>query len=270
MIDLPKTTNVYKQIPKELFYKYLNSDPISKKYFIDEIRSINWINTLSSETMSIQKGKRITEIAIVEIFLNRQAINTKIIEIISREIDQYAIFIVRYEEWGQLWCCDYQSNPQEDRFHCQNYYQTNWMITDDLTLTIEGWNLDLIYENLFMQIEPFPTRAESSDQQADDGVGTAKQLGKSEQLEKLEVAIKKLESQIRKELQFGKQVKLATELKTAKDEVRKIKQSIHIETHQPKTETAQEETSETVRSFFPNVYMKMQNRTGNRIDYSLI
>ncbi|MEO1815162.1 MAG: DUF4391 domain-containing protein [Acetobacterium sp.] len=263
MIDLPETTSVYKRMPKELFYKYLNDDCISKKTFIDEIGSIIWINTLSSETTTTPEGKHVTEIAIVEIVLNRQAISHNILEIVNREIDQYAVFIVRYEEWGQVWCCDHQSlNLQTGQFNCQNYYQTNWMIAEDLMLKIDGGNLDQVYENFFMQIagKPLPAKVDSNHKQTDEPIVKVEQSGKNEELEQLVATIKNLESQMEKEMLFGKQVKLATDLKNAKDELQQIKrsQTTHIEIQQPEIVAAQEDPAETVRSFFPNVYMKMQ------------
>ncbi|WP_373483188.1 DUF4391 domain-containing protein [Acetobacterium sp.] len=278
MIDLPETTNVYRRMPKELFYKYLNDDSTLKKTFIDGIRSIIWINTISSETTNSPKGKHVTEIAIVEIILNRQAISANILEIVNREIDQYAVFIVRYEEWGQIWCCDHQLiNPETGLFNCQNYYQTNWMIADELTLKIDGGNLDQVYENFFMQIagKPFPVRVDRNRKQTDEIIKKVEQAGQNEQLESLkalEALIKSLERQMEKEMQFDKQVKLATDLKNAQEEIKKIKRSMstHIEIHQPEIVVAQEETAETVRSFFPNVYMKMQDRTGNPFEYSLL
>jgi hypothetical protein len=274
MIDLPETTNVYRSMPKELFYKYLNDGSTLKKTFIDEIRSIIWINTISSETANTPKGKHVTEIAIVEIILNRQAISSNILEIVNREIDQYAIFIVRYEEWGQIWCCDHQLiNPQTGLLNCQNYYQTNWLIADELTLKIDGVDLDQVYENFFMQIagKPFPVKVDRSRKQTGEIIKKVEQSGQNKQLESLEAFIKSLERQMEKEMHFDKQVKLATDLKNAQEEIKKIRRSLstHIEIQQPEI-VVQEETADTVRSFFPNVYMKMQDRTGNPFEYSLL
>ena len=275
MIDLPETTNVYRRMPKELFYKYLNDDSTLRKTFIDEIKSIIWINTISSETTATPKGKYVAEIAIVEIVLNRQAINANMLEIVNREIDQYAVFIVRYEEWGQIWCCDHQSlNFQTGQFNCQDYYQTNWMNEKDLTLKIDGGNLDHIYESFFMQIagKPFPVRVERNRKETSEMIRKVEQSGKNEQLESLEETIKSLERQMEKEIQFDKQVKLVTDLKNAQEKIKKIKRSMstHIEIHQPEIVSTQEDSAETVRSLFPNVYMKMQDRNGNRFDYSLL
>ncbi len=275
MIDLPETTNVYRRMPKELFYKYLNDDCRLKKTFADEIISIIWINTLSFETFNTLKGRHVSEIAIVEINLNRQAINPSILEIINREIDQYAVFVIRYEEWGQIWCCDHQSlSVQMGQLLCQNYYQTNWISTEDLTLKIDGENLDQVYENFFIQIvgKPFPAREEQNENQTEEVTGKVVHQGKSEQLEKLETIIRNLENQMAKERQFAKQVKLVTELNNARDEMKIIKQSMstHIEIHQPDIIETQAESAQMVRSFYPNVSLKMQGMTGKRFDYSLI
>lgn len=274
MIDLPETTNVYRRMPKELFYKYLNDDSALKKTFNDEIKSIIWINTISSETMTIPKGKYVSEIAIIEIVLNRQAINANTLEIIKREVDQYTVFIIRYEEWGQIWCCDQQSlSLQIGQFNCQDYYQTNWMNEADLALKIDGENLDYIYESFFMQIagKPFPVRVERSRKQSSETIKKVEQAGKNEQVESLEATIKSLERQMEKELQFDKQVKLATDLKNAQEEIKKIKRtmSTHIEIQQPEIVLTQEDSAETIRTLFPNVYMKMQDRNGNRFAYFL-
>lgn len=275
MIDLPETTNVYRCMPKELFYKYLNDNSTLKKTFIDEIKSIIWINTISSETTTTPKGKYVTEIAIVEIELNRQAINANILEIINREVDQYALFIVRYEEWGQIWCCDHQSlNLQISQFNCKDYYHTNWMNETDLILKIDGENLDYIYESFFMQIagKPVSVKIERNWENTNANTERVEQFGKTEQLERLEAIIHNLEGQMKKEMQFDKQVRLATDLKKTHEEIKKIKSSMltHIEILQPEIVSTQEDTVETVRSFFPNVYMTMQDRTGNRFVYSFL
>jgi hypothetical protein len=275
MINLPETTNVYRRMPKELFYKYLNDNSTLKKTFIDEIKSVIWINTISSETTTTPKGKYVNEIAIVEIELNRQAINANILEIINREVDQYALFIVRYEEWGQIWCCDRQSlNRQISQFNCQDYYHTNWMNEPDLILKIDGENLDRIYENFFLQIagKPVPVKVERNWENTNANTEKVEQFSKIEQLERLEAIINSLERQMKKEMQFDKQVRLATDLKKTQEEIKKIKSSMltHIEIHQPEIVATQEDTVETVRPFFPNVYMKMQDRTGNRFVYSFL
>jgi len=265
MIDLPGTTNVYRPMPKELFYKYLHDDHRLKKIFTDEISSIIWMATLSTETMAIPKGIQVTEIAIIEIVLKRQAISPDIIEIIDREIDRVAVFIVRYEEWGQLWCGDYRS-------YNRNYYQTDWMLEDNLNLKLDGGNLDLIYQNVFIQItgKPFPANLDSNHKQAADSSEVLMPAGKNEQLERLEATIKKLDSQMNQEVQFGKQFKLATEIKQAQAEIKKIKQSMTTALESPEIAAATEASVENRRSFLPNLYLKMQGDQNKRYDYSLL
>ena len=275
MIDLPETTNVYKPMPKELFYMYLNPNSAAKKTFIDEIKSITWINTLSPETVAIEQGRHVSKIAIVEIVLNRQAISFRILEIVNQEIDGFAIFIIKYEEWQQLWCCDHKSiDPKTGHFNCKNYCQTNWMIADEISLKIDGENLDRVYENFLMQIigKPFTVSIDSDLKQADEKIKKVKKTDKYAQLESLEATIKGLEDQIEKVQQFDKQVQLASDLQNAQDEIKKVKRLISTdpEIDQLEIESTPEEISEALRAFFPYAYVKMQNRTGKRVEYTLI
>ncbi len=261
MINLPETTNVYRQMPKELFYKYLNDEITLKKTFIDEIESITWINTLSVETVSIQKGTQLSAIAIVEIVLKRQAINPNIIEFINRETEQFTIFIMRYEEWGQLWCQELQTlKTRTDFANHRNYFQSSWMLIDDLTLTLEGWNFDQIYESFFYQIT-----GKSMHFQIDSNADN-----ENEELKNLENYIKKLNVQMKNELKFSKQFELATELKNANAKMDRIKLTALNEISQPAIAESQQESVENLRSFFPNVFLKLQDGAGTRLSYTLL
>ena len=268
MIELPRSTNVYQQMPKEIFFKYLNDSRTLKKMFIDEIESIIWMNKLSPETITISQGKIITEIAVVEIVLKRQAISQNLLEIISKEIDQYTIFITRNEEWGQIWCCNNEFNNNTEAYLKVNtYYQTNWLLYDDLVLKVEGQNLDQVYENFLMQITGKPIQVENGNRQTDN-VEKAEEL---EELEELEVVIKKLETQIDHEKQFKRQLNLVIDLKNAKEELKKIKtpRMTLTEIFQTKKMDMPQNNIENIRSFFPNVFLNMKDGTGSQFDYTL-
>lgn len=273
MINLPETTNVYRQMPKELFYKYLNDDITLKKTFIDEIESIIWINTLSMDTLSIKRGTQLSAIAIVEIVLKRQAINPNIIEIINKETEQFTIFIMRYEEWGQLWCRELRTlNTRTGFVNSQNYFQSNWMLIDDLTLTVEGWNFDQVYEGFVSQIIGKPFRFEI-DRNNNYRTGESlidSQTNENEELKILENYIKTIKEQMQNELQFSKQFELASDLKIANAKIARIKRTTLTEIPQPVISESQQESVANMRSFFPNVFLKLQDGTGTRFSYTLL
>lgn len=279
MNHLPDSTNSYKQMPKELFYKYLNSSSTLKKTFMDEIQSIIWTNTLSPETMTIQPGKSVKEIAVVEIVSKRQAINQSLLEILARETDPYTIFIVRYEEWGQIWCCDQAGgNNPEEPFTSESYYQTSWFPYDDLALKVIGQDLDQVYANIFFQItgKPFSIKKESPEKDTpkndrDEKTAISEETMLSEKIKNLEATVKELETKIDHEKQFSRQLKLNGELLSAREEIKKMRspRMTHMEIRPPVKKEPPPNSSENMRAFFPNVFLNMKDGAGNRFDYRI-
>ena len=80
---------------------------------------------------------------------------------------------------------------------------------EDLSLEIEGLNLDKIYENFLIQVS-------GGKLQIDDSAGIKDALAKSRERERLEALIKNLENKIKNEKQFNRQVKLMGELRRTK------------------------------------------------------
>nr|WP_320026433.1 DUF4391 domain-containing protein [uncultured Acetobacterium sp.] len=268
MIDLLSSTNVYRQMPKELFYKYLNCADTLKKKFTDDIESIIWVNRLSPDTLSVWPGKVLSEIAVVEIVLKRQAISQDLIEIINRETNQYTVFVIRYEEWGQIWCGNNESdNHSADKLRFDTYYQTNWQSYSDLELKVEGWDLDHIYESILMQVAGKAIAIENGSISRETVTKKQKQ-DEHDDIKNKEAAIKKLQTQIDHEKMFSKQLKLMGELKKAKEELKKISASplTPNENQQPAERQAPANNIENIRAFFPNVFINMKDGAGNRFD----
>lgn len=268
MFDLPETTKVYRPMPKELFYKYVNNDIALKKTFVEELDSIIWTNTLSPETIAIEVGQDVKAIAIVEIVLKRQAIGSRLIEIVNREMDQYTLFITRYEDWGQYWCCDHQTlKEQLGQFYCQNYYQSNWMIEKELSLQIDGENLDQVYASFFMQItgKHLPAKSRLVKKEVPEQLVVMEPADGRQKLKELEVRIKELENQIDKEPQFGRQLKLVSELEKVKDEMQSLGRlrSGHVELILSEDKEDYPDAAETIRPFFPNMATNMKEWSGN-------
>lgn len=257
MFDFPEATKIYRSMPKELFYKYLNSDPTLKKAFVEEIGSIIWINTLSPETMAIEAGQQVKEIAIVEIVLKRQAIGPKLIEIVNREMDQYTIFMTRYEDWKQYWCCDHQTmKALLGQFYCQNYYQSNWMIEKEQNLRIEGENLDQVFAGFFKQItgKPLTDKHRPIKNEVPKPVITVEPADDQQKLKELAATIKELETQLDEEAEFGRKLKLVSQIEKVKNEIHSLKRvrSAQVELIPIENMVNDQNIAETIWPFFPN------------------
>lgn len=271
MIDLLNSTNVYRQMPKELFYKYLNCADTLKKKFIDDIDSIIWVNRLSPDTLSVWPGKILSEIAVVEIVLKRQAISQDLIEIINRETNQYTVFIVRYEAWGQIWCGNNESGQQpSEKLRFDTYYQTSWQLYNDLKLKVEGLDLDHIYANILMQVAGKTISIENTKPPKQEENKKEETAAEAE-VKKLEEAINQLQIKIKHEKQFGKQLKLLGELKKTKAEMQKFitLHMSHQENRQPVPKEVAEEPVENIRFLFPHVFVNMKDEDGKPFDMKL-
>lgn len=71
MLNLPKSTEFNKRIPKQKFYENLSVTPALKKSFTEQIRTIWWRNKIAVSTANLAPGKTVTELEVLEICLNR-------------------------------------------------------------------------------------------------------------------------------------------------------------------------------------------------------
>ena len=210
MFNLPESTCYNKRIPKQKFYDNLKINTRLQQQITTEIESIYWKHKLSPETLNISTGKYVQEIEIIEIAVRQQGINTSIIEAIDREIPYHILFILRYQELAQMWISYKESiKNREGKFKIDSYYCTAWGKPNQLKITIEGLNLDKVYENLIQQIagDKLCVTEESDLKNA---------INEAKETEKLQRQIKQLENKIDKEKQFNRQVKLMGELRNLK------------------------------------------------------
>ncbi len=210
MIDFPKNTLFNKKIPKQKFYEKLGVANKLEQQFVKEIDSIFWKNKLSPETINISVGINVMEIEIFEVFLKEQTISKNILEVIDREIPYHLVFILRYMDLGQIWISYKEgSKSREGKFKVDSLYKTEWLKYDDLTLTLDGLNLDKVYENFMLQVA-------DGKLQLEQGADIKDAVTKAKEQDKLGAYIMSLETKIKNEKQYNQQVKLMGELRKAK------------------------------------------------------
>ncbi len=216
MLTFPKTTEFNKRIPKQKFYNNLRVSTRLEELFVKEIDTIYWRNKLSPETLNVTVGSRVTEIEIIEINLKEDKLSQDVIEFIDREIPYHLVFILRYKDLARI-CVSYKedSKNREGKFKVDAYYKTQWMKYEDLSLKIEGLNLDTIYENFILQVA-----GERLEQE--DGVDLKDIVEKAKEKERLESLIFTLKKRIRNEKQYNIQVRLMGELRKIKKQLKSI------------------------------------------------
>ena len=213
MINLPKSTEFNKRIPKQKFYEKLNVTPALKRSFIDQIKIVIWRNKIAESTINIAPGKTVTEIEIFEIQLNSSELDTDVLKLIDKEIPYHIVFILSFDGKYQAWTAyKEEAASGNSAFKVDTYYHTEWLEEEKLPLKADGLDIDRVYENFVRQIAGDALK-NVNDESLKESVEREK---RREQLKK-QIAV--LEAKMRKEKQFNKQVEMNGQLKRLKKEL---------------------------------------------------
>lgn len=216
-IELPKSTEFNKKIPKQKFYENLEISPALKKIFIEQVDKILWSYKIASSSTNLADSNLVKEIEVFEVFLKSPNLDDELLRHIDRAVPYHLVFILEYQGRCKA-CISYKEAATSGNraFKVNSYYYTDWLDKQDLPLKLEGLNLDAAYENFVRQIAGETLQKVASDESLKDSVA------RSEQKELLQKQILALESKIRKEKQLNKQIQISNELKKLKRDLEEL------------------------------------------------
>ena len=216
-IELPKSTEFNKKIPKQKFYENLEISPALKKIFIEQVDKILWSYKIASSTTNLADGSLVKEIEVFEVFLKSPNLDDELLRHIDRAVPYHIVFILEYQGRYKACICYKEAATSGNRaFKVNSYYYTDWLDMQNLPLKLEGLNLDVAYENFVRQIAGETLQKIASDESLKESVA------RSEQKELLQKQILALESKIRKEKQLNKQIQINNELKKLKRDLEEL------------------------------------------------
>ena len=210
MLGLPKTTEFNKRIPKQKFYDKINVSPTLKRVFVNQVKIIYWKNKIATTTTNLAAGKYVTELEVFEIKLNRPLQDDSLLRQIDKSIPYHILFLLEYQDKYQVWI-GYKEATQSgiNAFKVNNYFHTDWLKEDELSLKLDGLNLDAAYENYVYQIAGDILNQNNQESLKDS-------IDRSDNIKQLEKQIEALQVKIRKEKQLNRQIEMNTELKKLK------------------------------------------------------
>lgn len=213
MLGLPKTTEFNKRIPKQKFYDKINVSPTLKRVFVNQVKIIYWKNKIATTTTNLAAGKYVTELEVFEIKLNSPLQDDSLLRQIDKSIPYHILFLLEYQDKYQVWI-GYKEATQSgiNAFKVNNYYHTDWLKEDELSLKLDGLNLDTVYENYVYQIA-------GNDLQPNNNQSLQDTIEIEEKRKTIQKQIETLQTKIRKEKQFNNQIQLNAELKKLKKEL---------------------------------------------------
>ena len=221
MLNLPKSTEVGKRIPKQKFYEHLDITPAMRRAFVEQIKVIYWRNKIAATTMNLAIGKDVTELEVFTIKLSGEELDESVLRQIDKEIPYHILFLLQYDDKYQAWIGYKEAAISGNMsFKVNRYYHTPWMMEGDLSLKIEGLSTDAVYENLVRQIAGAALKTRKT------GESLEETINREEEVQALKRQIEKLQAKIRKERQLNLQMKMNGELKKLRKELQYIEGSV--------------------------------------------
>lgn len=214
MLNLPKTTEFNKRIPKQKFYENMEISPALKKIFVEQVKTIYWRNKIAASTMNIAAGTDVTELEVFEVRLTSPVLDDSLLKQIDKEIPYHILFLLEYQNKYQAWIGYKEAAASGNKaFKVNGYYHTAWLDEEELPLKLEGLIVDAVYENYVHQVAGDKLKTENADESLKESVA------RDEQKQALQKKITTLQAKIRKEKQLNKQMHMNSELKKLKKEL---------------------------------------------------
>jgi len=199
MLNLPKSTETNKQLPKTAIFDKFAVKPARRESFDADISKIYIANTLSPNTLpSIAPGDSVKKISVMHIHLKRADYDKENIAFLAKSIHQKMLFALQYEDKIRL-----------DVFR-NRLVESGWYHIDEAALTLKGTTLDAIWDNIASIVGNF---------EVDEGNTVEQQVAKNDAKDKLNKKIAQLEAKTRTEKQPRRKLELFEELKKLKTEL---------------------------------------------------
>mgnify|MGYP002624579999 CR=1 FL=1 len=199
MLNLPKTTELHKPLPKAQIYRKFQLTNAQQTKFDEHISRIDIVNEISSRTIpAIQEGEKVKSIYVLSVILKTKDFDSKNIERIAKLIPQNLVFALQFEEEIQL------------AVFCEKLFTTEWMLETKAAIELSGLNFDDVWENIIKKIEGG---------EWNNDLTLEENIEIKEKQEKLQKEIDKLEKLARKESQPKKKFELVSQKRKLEEEL---------------------------------------------------
>lgn len=208
MFGLPASTAINKPLYKKAVFEKFNLKTAERDRFDADISRMTLVARVSPATVpALAEGEEIKGFYVLQIIMKRKDYDVKNILLLQKLIPQKIIFALQYnpaplgeEGRGLTQLCIFHTRLQ----------QSEWMETDNATLTLQGLSIDDVWDNIVASIGNLDTTSEET---------LEEQIINREQREKLLRQIELLEKQCRTEKQTRKKYELHQEIVRLKKQI---------------------------------------------------
>ena len=216
MLNLPKSTQVDKLVPKERFYTKESSK--TKRFFINLIDKVIWANKISPTTLNIST-QTYPELQIFEVRIKSvDNVINKVILLIDSKIPYPVLFLLHFEDKMKAILSIKQVTNEKTVILEQ--FETDWQDIEQLKLDLKGNSVDTIYENYLYQINSeFPLGGNFEDR-----------IVKYKQIKSIKKEITKINHKMNTEPSLSKKQALARYRNTLEKKINEVDAQLSIPT----------------------------------------
>lgn len=198
MYGLPTATIINKPLYKKaLFEKYNMKEPDT---FNADISRLVLLARISSATVpALKPGTEMEGFYVMQVVLKRKDYDVKSFVLLRKLIPQDLVFALQYDDKTQFFI-----------FHSSYHLHTDWMPTEEATISMQGITIDDAWQNIIATIGHLEANADKN---------LEEQLHEREHREHLLSQIEALEKRCRAEKQTRKKYELHQQLLKLKEEV---------------------------------------------------
>ena len=199
MLGIPQSTEVKRPFPKAQLYKRFDWTPSQRESFDGEVSRLDFVNRIALRTLpAIAESAEVREIFVIEVSLKSRDFDTKNIVLLAKSIPQYVIYLLRYNDYTML------------AVYHTKLFTSPWKPLDDMTLQIDGLNLDTVWHNIVAFV---------GELEVAEGKSLTEQIRVDDERNRVLRQVEALERQMRSSSQPRRQRELYAEIKKLKKRI---------------------------------------------------
>lgn len=202
MFELPKSTDINKQLPKKAIFEKFKPSAAERKLFDEQINRLSIVAEISPKTVSISADENVAAIYIILVHMKTVDCDKKNIILLSKLIDQNMLFALQYA--GNIKFAAYRTN---------RVLMSDNRPIDDWKFKLKGLDLKSTWDALVADV----AKIEPEENKDLDEI-----IIQNELKEKLKKQILMLEKKAMSEKQPRRKWDLAEEIKQLKEQLKGV------------------------------------------------
>lgn len=236
LYDWPRASAFGRVLPKSKIYEHAGANAALKDLFVREVDQIVWSHKLSPETVNLPASKKVTEIQVFRITARTATLDRDVLRAIDRAIPFPLIFEVAHAGRVKL-AAAYKRPSEADsaRWVVRDYFEGNWQPENARRTPLPlALNMGALYERLLEPLVedqtarlvpgmgeapqvPFPHAA------PEEPASLEKRIAQAEAVKAKAREVERIRARLSREKQFNKRVAINAELRTAKQDLERLK-----------------------------------------------